>query len=317
MDLKSTLPLDDGCLFVDNSFLSTLQECTRACEYSRIRKRMLSRARPGLDFGSAGHLVLDHRYRKCGNTVVTPADRSEQLAILEEFYSTCNIPEDDFRNIDWAASLFIDKYNTRYQVEPFSMMKASTGEPLVEIPFAFPLVELSGIPIIFCGRIDVVVSWDDEVWIVDHKTTRYLTDLFWKQESASLQFPGYCRGYMEATGGAMPTGFCINAIRTATPPAKPRMSMDTWWEGSFQRYKDYITPEKVQEWEVDVLSLLDRFFFHLEKGYFPREKRSCVGKYGPCQFGDVCDLPIEQRDMMLMSDHYAHDAWTPLKPHGE
>jgi hypothetical protein len=134
----------------------------------------------------------------------------------------------------------------------------------------------------------------------------------------SLQYPGYVTGLIETIKGIdMPKGFCVNAIRSANAPGRPRGGIDAWWEEGFQRYKEYITPEHLVRWRQSAIGITERFLFHYDKGLMPEERRSCVGKFGPCQYGDVCDLPKSQQEIMLSSDMFVDDNWSPLKPHGK
>lgn len=330
-----TLPLTEGAFVVDNSLLEQLQTCPRLLEYQQIRRRTLSASRPALDFGSAGHLVLEHRYRHYG-TDLDPLTLIEceqgQAQVLADFYAAHPQPEDSFRNLNWAMEVFVKHYNERYPIEPFNLLADANDKPMVElsfaIPFAFwdteeealvPSVGPSGldplpslVPILYSGKIDLPVLWDESVIIVDHKTTSVLGERFWDDLRVSPQQLGYCWAFWKLTG-KMPLGFCVNAIRTSPMPMKPKNGIGAWWEESFSRMKEYINETHLNEWHHNCFALIEEMFWHAGRDYFPMKKKWCVGKYGKCQFYEVCYTPLAQRDELLASSAFEDYTWSPLK----
>ncbi len=222
------LPLVDGAFFIDNSTLELLTTCPRALEYSRLFRRISSRAKPALDFGSAIHLAFDWRYRNCGNNPPDALEESEQCRILADFFAAHPVPEDEHRNLNWAVEV-IKHYNQTYQVEPFNVLVDKDGQPLVEMPFALRLFDWHNedhtdnlptvVPVYYSGRIDLPVAWDNQVVVIDHKTTSVLGDFFFKEQRISPQQVGYCWAFEQITGTKV-NAFCINAIRSREAPAR-------------------------------------------------------------------------------------------------
>ena len=311
------LPLVDNCLFIDNSMLELLTTCPRALEYSKLHRRIGSAAKPSLTFGSALHLALEHRYRLCGSDVCTALEESDISKVLQEFYARPeNLPpEDEWRNLNWCIEVF-KRYNLRYKVEPFNLIVNEKREPLIELPFALELcrrdVHEKEIRVMYCGRIDLPVLWDNQVVVIDHKTTSALGDFFFKDQRISPQMIGYCYAFEQLTGQKV-SGFCINAIRSKQPPQKPTGGFDKWWEEGLARHKEYIFPHVIEEWHNNVLALIDEFFYHYQKDFMPQKKRWCSGKFGLCPYYDVCDLPPSQRGIMLESNLFMENTWSPLR----
>ncbi len=79
----------------------------------------------------------------------------------------------------------------------------------------------------------------------------------------------------------------------------------------FRAYFDY-SPERIAQWETNALTLVEDFVHCLVRNYFPMHTKWCFGKYGKCQFHDVCtiDDPFV-RMKMLMSDAYKDVTWNP------
>jgi hypothetical protein len=307
-------------LFIDNSFLDLLQTCPRQAYYNRVIKRIPVAVSPGLNFGTAGHQVLDYRYKTCGSEKPSPEVETKQAAILMDFYSKTYFPEGDYRTLNHAIEVFVHQYNLRWQAEPFSVLQDADGNPMVEISFAVPwfvyregkILPLGeeGITVIYCGRIDLAVLWKNRVVIIDHKTTSVLGNSFWDDQRISPQQLGYCWGFAKTTG-RVPFEFVINAIRTKELPLR---QSPTWWAESFHRDGDFVTEDKLHEWEGNTTSLIEEFFWHRERNHFPMKKKWCCGKYGRCGYYDVCNLlPLEQREEMLRSTNFQDNLWTPLK----
>lgn len=316
------LPLVDGCLFLDNSFMELLVTCQRQAQYRKIHGRRLAEERSSLWFGGAMHQALEHRYRNAG--IVSPAAiQNGQIELLTKLWERSPIPPDDFRTLTLATEL-IERYNQRYRVEPFFLM---TGEmrqadgtiitqPLVEMSFAielasFPVptwVHKSGkVTIIYTGRIDLVIEWDGQVFTMDHKTTSMLGGNFFDEQYMSPQHEGYVWAGAKVFG-KKPAGFAINAIRTR----KPARTVDQVKDDDFARQKYYLDDDRVNEWEFNIKYLIHEFLTHYIHGYFPMEKKWCVAKYGKCQYFDVCSSPRDSRLMMLNSNQYTNDTWSPL-----
>jgi hypothetical protein len=311
------LPLIDNCLFVDNSMLELLTTCPRALEYSKLHRRIGSASKPSLTFGSAIHHALEHRYQMCGSDICTALEESDISKVLQDFYAKPeNIPpEDEWRNLNWCIEVF-RHYNLRYKVEPFNLIVNEKKEPFIELPFALELCRRNvldkDVRVMYCGRIDLPVLWDGQIIVIDHKTTSVLGDYFFKDQRISPQMIGYCYAFEQLTGQKV-SGFCVNALRSKSPPAKPDGGFDKWWEESFSRHKEYIFPHVIDEWHNNVLALVDEFFWHYQRGYMPQKKKWCSGKFGLCSYYDVCDLPPSQRGIMLESNLFTENTWSPLK----
>lgn len=334
-----TLPLQNGAFFVDNSFLEQLQQCPTMLKYNQIERRVLASSKPSLNFGSALHLALEHRYRNFGtdlqDLLVKSDCESQQAELLARFFSENPAPEDEYRNLNWAMEL-VKQYNNRYPIEPFNLLSDAEGKPLVELTFAVPFLAVdketfevriitslkdlrpNEFALIYCGKVDLPILWDSHLFTMDHKTTSRLGDSFWEEQKVSPQHFGYCWAFKRLLG-QQPLGFVINAIRTKEMAAKPKGGAAAFWEETFQRNKEYISVDGWQfdEWEKNTIALIEEFFFYLKKGYFPMKRKWCMGKYGKCQYYEVDYAPPHQRMEYLQSSAFEDYTWSPLKKIGE
>lgn len=333
------LPLVDGCFLIDNSSLEALQTCPRAFEYSRLSKRISSADKPALSFGTAIHHALEWRYKNCRNTSPTIVDEEEMGKLLHEYFTAHPVTDDEPRNINLAIEL-MRRYNQKYHLEPFNVLVDDKGQTMVELSFALPLFvykteesvmvetgvispegikeympdqQTKEIPVIYTGRIDLPVMWDDQLIIIDHKTTSMLGPQFFEEQKMSAQQLGYAWAFEQLTGKSV-AGFCINGLRTRVPPVKPRsQTIDQWWDEALQRDIIYIRPEQLTEWKKNVIALIETFFWHYSRQYLPMQTKWCVGKYGKCPYFDVCSLPKQTRPIMLSSPVFTDNTWSPLK----
>lgn len=329
------LPLQGGALFVDNSMLELLQTCTRALEYNRLMLRVAAADKPSLNFGSAIHLALEHRYRTYRSDQVDYDCEEEQGKILTAYFEQHPQPVDDWRTVNWAIEV-MRMYNKMYPVEAFQLLSAANdmtdyngkvivgaGEPLVELPFALPLMTYIDhemgikIPIIYTGRIDLPNNLDGAIMVMDHKTTSMLGSQFFEKAAMLAQLRGYMWAFERLTGLKV-HGYTVNALRTKEPPVKMTSgAMSTteirkWWNESFQRQNFYKQPEEIEEWRQNTIALVNEFFYHWKTGYFPMKTSWCT-VYGRCQYYEVCNLPTKDRGIMLSSNQYTDNTWTPLK----
>ncbi len=319
-------------LFVDNTWLERLQTCSRAHQYENLNKRKGAAENAALNFGSGQHLAWDWRYSTLGNQAVDPVDEEKQVDILTKFYIDNPPPLDDFRNLGHAIECQ-RQYNRRYQTEPFDILADEENKPMVEKPFALHLYthklkasdviinagellgDLDEIPIIYTGKIDLVLKWDEQTWVMDHKTASQLGDYFFQDKFASSQLPGYCWA-IEQTTNLKPVGYAINALRSKAPPAKlstaSASQINAWWDESLARDRQYLKTGQLDEWKNNAIELVERFFYHYSRGYMPMETSWCFGRYGRCQFRGVCDLPEHSRGVELESTNYINNTWSPL-----
>jgi hypothetical protein len=200
---------------------------------------------------------------------------------------------------------------------------------MIEIPFTLKLYTyhcqrlLGHVPeyidVMYSGRIDLAAMLENTLFVIDHKTTGMLGKQFFERAAMMAQQLGYCWSFQELTKQRV-NGYMVNAIRTKEPPrwindpdkATPKgSSPESWWRDSFQRERFYVTPTQLEEWRNNTIELMNTFFWHYERDYMPMHTSWCT-QFGRCPYYDVCTLPAEQRGMMLESNLYTYNNWSPL-----
>lgn len=333
------IPLVDGCLLIDNSFLETLSTCPRAAEYSKLHARISSADKPALNFGTAIHSALEYRYKHYQNKTPDLYFDEQVAVLLTKHFESNPQPMDDFRNLNWAMTV-MKRYNEKYPIEPFNLLKDFENNPMVELSFALDLFTYRGFPyggtkgeaikVIYTGRIDLPVMREGQLFILDHKTTSILGNSFWEKGRMSTQGKGYCWAFEQLTGQTV-HGYGINAIRTKEPPlyvsnqdttkANGRKytaaDIDKWWDESLQREWFYLKDSDIAEWKRDAIEKIEWFFWMYSRQNFPMFNPNPCTMYGKCQYFDVCTCEESERGTMLSSGLYTDNVWSPLKQPNE
>lgn len=308
------LPLIDGdTLMIDNSSMEQFTTCPRAALYSIVRRLRPSGERSALTFGGIIHKILEARYRSAG---VLHAQTSEvtnvMLATAEREFSKWTPPEDDFRTYSCAVEL-IRRYEETYPFESFEVARMSNGDPLIEIPFAVPLGEITDadgktIKIVWTGRIDLVYISQNGggLYVMDHKTTSVMGPSYFSTFEISHQLYGYAWA-VEQLSKQTVTGVVINALGVRKPTKTGKAF-------EFERRLIPVQRGLLEEWRTDCLHIVSDFIEMCRRGYLPKHTAWCVSKFGECPFRKVCTLDSnEQREVMLCSGEYVNNEWSPLK----
>ena len=336
------LPLVDGCLFVDNSgWIEPISTCGRATAFRNLYGRIAAGEKAALNFGSAIHLALEYRYRNYVNRSVGQAYYDHIALMLTQFFEQHPTSADDWRTLNFAMEI-IKHYSKRFEVEEFNQLADVEGKPLVELPFACPMFfydlrsgetrDFAGdysraegeILVIYSGRIDLPVSIEGNIYVLDFKTSSQLGSSFFDGKRMSSQPRGYAWAFGRTTG--LPVhGYIIRGIRNKEIPqyvaagkvfnAKgKKLSPEQWWMESFVEERYILKPGELDEWFQNTKALLEEFLWHYRRDYIPTRtgnEHACVN-YGRCQYYEVCRLAKEDRLQLLHSGLFTQNTWSPL-----
>jgi len=292
---------------VDNSSKELFETCARASQYYSVERRKGAGERPSLNFGHIIHAALAPRKLNEENW------QEKQEKIIIDYYNTYSPPIDEWRTADRALDA-IREYNKSYPAteEPFKII---TGT--VELPFRIKLGEadlnatvtthagtffVRKVVIYWTGKIDGIVDYGVNL-ILDHKTTSIIGSQFYDDFVLSSQMHGY-------TWAGRKLGYPIEGLLLDVLAVRKPSRTGTPTE--FQRQRYFYTEQHIAEWEKDTFTLITDFLEHLCRDYFPKSPKWCFGKYGRCQYWDVCTQVPEQRNAMLHSDLYQPVTWSPL-----
>ena len=316
---------DEYVLKIDNSSLENFAACDRASFYRLILGRT-SAGSSALTYGKAIHAALEVLYRdgfdlprmlSAGAAVfaLDPPGEGEwrtyttfQQAILGycNHYGIDEVMGDAFEvQTDKDGAPYVEaKFEDHIGEIQLDCELPFVGEQIVAGSDSQEPVHVSKLQIMWTGMIDLIARHHDRVGIMDHKTTSVEGPSYYDSFNMSQQFIGYIRSARKLTQLDV-QGALLNVI-IGRKPSKTGTSLD------FSR-RWYSYPEHlINEWQDDVLSLIEDFVERLKSGYFPKRTLWCTNKFGTCPFMNVCTLPSEHRDMMLHTSAYSTYTWNPL-----
>lgn len=328
-DAKPKRPLlehdrdDDYILRIDNTTLEKFQACSRASKFYCVDRRQL-RDSPALAFGGAIHEGLAVLYREGFGAVTSAVELT--MTTLREKYSPNS---DEWRTPQLACETildYVDKYRNEH-IKPVIF----EGAPFVEKPFSLyvgeihvdatlpytyadlsdkkdstELMYINKIHILWTGRLDMAITEnDDNVFVLDHKTTSIGGVQFFSDFILSQQMLGYSWALRRLMPARNILGMVVNAI-IQRKPTKTGKALE------FVRQTYFHQKWMQDEWVQDVMSEISRFVNCLTTGFFPKATKWCFEKYGRCPYHEACTLPPDMRETFINSDEYVNVTWSPL-----
>lgn len=308
------IPLDTKLglyeLHVDNSAKELFETCSRAAEYYTVKRRESAGERAALFYGGVVHQALVPRKLNQPNW----EQLQEQLVI--KAFSDHPPALDEWRTAERCLDT-LRFYNKTYPLdaEPFKLVPDT-----VELGFKLPIgvaeldsdvtthagtFHVNKVVLMWTGRLDAIVSYDGQLLIMDHKTTSILGPTFYDDFVIGSQMLGY-------TWAARKLGFDVKGLLLDVIGARKPTKSGVGNELQRQRY--FYSQEHIDEWEHDTFTAITDFLEHLCRGYFKKSTKWCFGRYGRCQYWDVCTQIPTQREAMLQSDMYKNVTWSPLNP---
>jgi len=177
------------------------------------------------------------------------------------------------------------------------------GTPAVELSFHFPtgVNACTNEPYIFAGHLDRFVTWADDYYITDTKTTKFsltkATQEFFNRYTLDDQMTGYYFAGKVIFDKPI-KGLIIDACQTAVTFSR------------FQRGETHRTKAQLDEWFQNTHYWLRQNEQYAKDNFWPMNLKSC-NNYGGCPFNIVCGETPEFRGKIL-SDFFVQRTWDPL-----
>jgi hypothetical protein len=305
----------------DSTSLSTLLKCPRQYQLSILEGWQPKSAgyAIALRFGIAFHTALEtyHRLRATGIdheqallTIVSTRHECPDYSTLP----TCSEVQEADEATDGAddgINLRNSKIRTRYHLmravvwylehyanDPCQTLLAEGGNPAVEVSFRIDLpVQHDGTDLLLCGHMDRVVSFNDEYWVLDYKTTKQLSRQFFQDFQLSHQLSGYTLAgqviFQKPVRGAIIDGIGLQVQAVQ-------------FERAFSRRTDSQLGEYIQTISF-AFEQAQRFAETLDD--YPMNTSACYF----CQYKEVCSQPPEYRQTYLKMLFEQKPAWNPLR----
>jgi hypothetical protein len=216
-------------------------------------------------------------------------------------------------------------YLDHFADDPAKTYILNDGSPAVELSFRFELdwgpeaarikdmnesLEEHGSlgqPYLLCGHLDRVVDFNDQLLVMDRKTSvTTLSAYYFQQYSPSNQMSLYTLAGKIILGAPI-RGVIIDAAQVLLE--KPN---------AFARGFTYRTEDELEEWLVDLKHTLAYAERCATENYFPMNDTAC-NNYGGCKFRGICSKSPAVRDRFLAADFEKlepQNRWNPLSVRG-
>lgn len=221
------------------------------------------------------------------------------LEALLKAYGTFECPEDSAKSATRMAGA-LEFYFDRYPLDtdPAVPIELPSGRRGIEFSFAEPLDIThpeTGDPIIYCGRMDMICSFEGMTLGEDDKTTSQLGATWGRQWNLRSQFTGYTWGARQA--GIKLDGFLVRGVSIL------KTRYDT------QQAITYRPGWQIDRWYAQLLRDVQRMIRCWEEGYWDWSLDHACTEYGGCLFRDVCQMADPTP---LLDARYERRVWNPL-----
>lgn len=190
----------------------------------------------------------------------------------------------------------------------------SDGKPAVEQSFRFELEygphapsddpeAEAAYPYVLCGHLDKIVTFNDELFVMDHKTTTFEPSTYYFSKYEPDNQMSLYTIAAKVVLDAPVRGVIIDAAQVK----------EDW--SRFGRGFTFRTPDQLEEWLADLrywLALAEQYAI---AGNWPQNDTAC-DKFGGCRFRDICSKSPSVREKFLEGNFTRlpkEERWNPLK----
>lgn len=297
---------------IDNTMRKSFKNCSTLFYYDHLRN--LKPIRPSIHLHAGAAFAKGHEAARRAfygdKTDVFTAELAGKAA-LTEFYGDF---DERYGYTEHAKSLAgmlraFEGYYIEYPLgkDPVVPLMTGTG-PAVEFSFAIPTEvkhPLSGDPILYAGKFDMLGIRDNALWVVDEKTTGSLGAQWRNQWDLNSQFTGYCAGakaFNYPVIGALIRGVGILKTKITheqVPIYRPDWIIERWWE---QLQRDIVGMIRIWETAIDNPRKIDL------------NLSDACSAYGTCIFKDLC---LSNDPENWIPGNYDVRVWNPLAARGD
>lgn len=278
----------------DFTTLDTFQTCRRKYYYFAVRHLQTRTKSNALLFGGAIHDALDIHYlaKKAGEA----GGMDKAIANFEATYA--DREGDDLRTVNNGVKL-LTNYADVYANEPFKVV----GKP--ETGFVYLIGD-----ILMGGRMDLLVEWDDVLWVMEHKTTSKIGLSYFKQFALDKQITGYIVGAETYTGRKV-MGCLVNVLQpwkeVKRVTAKTKTVRDHFMRDPMNRSQMLKDRYKLNVQRI----VRDINWCEENNEFYEAEKKEACFYYNyDCPYRMLCQFGEDEK---LIEQEYVTQKWEPYK----
>ena len=231
------------------------------------------------------------------------ATREEAEAVglhaLLGHYGDFECPSDSAKSPERMAGA-LEFYFANYPLGDDGMdpVRFANGKRGIEFSFATPLPfnhPVTGDPILYTGRADMIAEFANGVYVVDEKTTSSLGATWSKQWEMRAQFTGYSWACKEM--GLEPSGTIIRGVSIL------KTKYDT------QQAITYRAPHEIDRWLEQTCRDLDRMAKMWRDDWYDYALDHACAEYGGCSMQRICKSNDPNTWLPM---YFEQRVWDPL-----
>lgn len=285
---------------IDSTILSTFRACPKKAEYQYVQHWKPKETSVHLIAGGAFASGIEAA-RNVFYVEGRPSAEAEGagLQALIKHYGSFECPAESAKSLDRMCGA-LEFYFAQYPLgadgaEPITLASGRRG---IEFSFAEPLSvnhPISGDPIMYTGRSDMIAHRAGGIYIYDEKTASSLGASWGRQWEMRSQFTGY--GWAAAKQGIKTNGTIVRGISIL------KTKYDTL------EVPTYRTDYELARWEEQVCRDLRSMIRMWEEGYWDYNLDGACTDYGGCPFVRVCKSSDPDTWLPM---HFERKVWDPL-----
>lgn len=287
-------------LYWDSTTLRSFRTCPKLYEIQYIRDLSPKAKKPDLVFGTHLHAALA-AYDAAIVAGATHDEAQEDMVVeINTMLVAEPIPEHKIKTTENLLRACV-WYTEHFKDDPLKTHVLSNGKPALELSFKVPtgIHSPSGIEYYLCGHLDKIVEWNDQLWVLDRKTTKSdLNDHYFSGYTPDPQVSLYSLAAKIAFDLPI-AGLIIDGIQLLAAAAR------------FHRRPINRTDDQLEEWLTDLAYDLERAAGYAAAEHWPRNDTAC-GNYGKCVMRDYCSAAPKARKLYL--GEFETRVWDPTTP---
>lgn len=198
-------------------------------------------------------------------------------------------------------------YLDQFENDPAQTVVLENGRPAVEVSFRFELEfgpDAGVSPYLLCGHLDRIVLFNDELFVMDRKTTKSTPSAYYFNRFEPDNQMSLYTFASQVTLHSPVKGVIIDAAQVGVGFSR------------FTRGLTYRTPDQLDEWLNDLrYCWLPAAEQYAVQGYWPQNDTAC-DKFGGCRFREICSKSPSVRDAFLKGNFEKGEPWNPLISRG-
>jgi len=286
---------------IDSTMLSTFRSCPQKMFRQYVEHWKPQTESVHLIAGGAFASGIEAARRAFYEQGVTASDAEVAGAeALIKHYGDFDCPPDSAKSLErmlGALEFYFEAYPLGQ--DGASPIQLAGGRNGVEFSFAEPLPvshPVTGDPILYTGRADMIADFADGVYIFDEKTTSSLGPSWGKQWEMRSQFTGYTWAATQGLGLKI-AGTIVRGVSIL------KTKYDT------QQVHTHRTPYEINRWLEQTIADIERMKRCWESGWWDYALDHACAEYGGCSLTTICksDSPDDWLPM-----YFHKRVWDPL-----